>query len=395
MTGGMRRKSMIKRSSPGYLAREKIRNVLKCNVWNLCRRILKLPEKKIGCTDDDSAAYILEHIEWFFKCKFQSLPVEQQEKVANNFFYAHQWLFNNKNLYDKIYAIAESYGIHITPRHYYSPIPDSNIIDKYCNQMIISQDYINFNEEEQLRFFRDYMIPFSEELYEIPRTHVERGFYWGNMVFPPIDALSYYTMIRSLKPKTIVEVGSGYSTIIAERAAEKNGFTRVIAIEPYPFEFYNKHLKGGMKGLNYLIEKPIQDVDVEIFDNLEAGDILFIDSSHVSKLGSDVNFLFFKVIPRLKPGVVIHFHDIALPFDYPKEFVREQKRFWNENYMLASFLLSNDEFVVRFGAVYFLSVYRKECCAELADFLAIALGGDPEYWEKHVSGSSFWVERVA
>lgn len=385
---------MTKVRNPRHLAGEKIRNVLKCYVWNLCRRVLKLTEQKVGCTNDDSVVYILEHIEWFFKCKFQSLPVEQQEKVANDFFYAQQWLFNNKDLYDKIFTIAESYGVHITPCHYYSPIPDSNIIDKYCNQKIISHNYIDFNADEQLRFFRDCMIPFSKELYDIPQTHVERGFYWENNVFPPIDALSYYAMIRSLKPKTIVEVGSGYSTLIAERAAEKNGITRVIAIEPYPVEFYNKHLKRGMQGLNYLIEKPVQDVEVAFFDKLEARDILFIDSSHVSKLGSDVNFLFFNVIPKLKPGVVVHFHDIALPFDYPKEFIQEQKRFWNENYMLANFLLFNECFAVKFGSVYFLRNYAEEYYGGLSEFLCMAMGGRAGEVLDRFGGSSFWLERI-
>lgn len=385
---------MIKGRSHSYLTKERIRSILKCSAWNLFRGILKAPSQGTGYRHNDSAAYILDNIEWFFKCKFVSLSVEQQEKVVKNFFYAHQWLFNNRDLYDRVFTVAELYGIHITPCHYYSPIPDSNIIDKYCSKEIISQDYIDFNADEQLRFFRDYMIPFSKELYDIPRTQVEKGFYWENNVFPPIDALSYYTMIRSLKPRTIVEVGSGYSTLIAARAAEKNGFTRVIAIEPYPVEFFNKHLKDGFDGLDRLIEKPVQEIDIDFFNTLEAGDILFIDSSHVSKLGSDVNFLLLKVIPSLKPGVLIHFHDIALPLDYPKQFLRDQKRFWNESYMLASFLLFNKEFVVKFGSGYFLKTYRKEYYTELSEFLCITMGVDPDEVEDRFGGSSFWVERV-
>jgi len=350
--------------------------------------------QRIFCTEDAAVTFMLDHIEWFFQSKFHSLPSLEQEKVVKNFFHAHQWIFANREAYDKVFDIAEFFGIHITPCHYYSPIPDSDKIDRYCSKPIIRNGYIDFDGDRQLKFFRDYIVPFSRE-HDIPRTHIEKGFYWENNVFPPVDALLYYTMIRSMKPKIIVEVGSGYSTLIAARAAQRNGFTKVVSIEPYPVEFFNKQLKVGVDGLDQLIEKPVQDVEIEFFDKLEPNDILFIDSSHVSKLGSDVNFLFFEVIPMLKPGVIIHFHDIALPFDYPKEFLRDQKRFFNENYMLANLLLFNEEFVVRFGSVYFLSVYREEYCAELADFLAIALGGGPDHWKNNVSGSSFWIERLA
>jgi hypothetical protein len=144
-------------------------------------------------------------------------------------------------------------------------------------------------------------------------------------------------MFRHFQPRLIIEVGSGFSSLVAAEAIAKNKDSALICIEPFPPDF----LRAGFPGLRSLIEKKVQDMDVEFFSQLQSGDILFIDSSHTVKIGGDVNFLFLEVLPRLKPGVIVHVHDIFLPFDYRRDWVIDEFRFWSEQYLLQAFLTFN------------------------------------------------------
>lgn len=117
---------------------------------------------------------------------------------------------------------------------------------------------------------------------------------------------------------------------------------KLIAVEPYPTDF----LKKGFPGLSNLISKKVQEIPLSYFESLEAGDILFIDSSHVLKIGSDVQYLYLELIPRLKKGVIIHCHDIFLPNEYPMKFAIEEHWFWSEQYLLQAFLAFNESFKV-------------------------------------------------
>ena len=140
----------------------------------------------------------------------------------------------------------------------------------------------------------------------------------------------------------IIEVGSGFSSLLAAEAIARNDSSALICIEPFPPEF----LRKGFPGLHSLIEKKVQDIDLEFFSQLDSGDILFIDSSHTVKIGGDVNYLFLEVLPRLKPGVIVHVHDIFFPFDYRRDWVMDEFRFWTEQYLLQAFLTFNSEFEV-------------------------------------------------
>ena len=186
---------------------------------------------------------------------------------------------------------------------------------------------------------------FLPELANVPLTAPDKQgqFYWENPMFSPLDAAAYYSVIRALKPRHIIEVGSGYSTALALIAAERaSPPVKISCIEPYPSRFLRKQkLK-----LQTLIERKVQDVDPLIFETLEPGDILFIDSSHCSRLGSDLNFLMFEAIPRLKAGVRVHFHDIFLPSEYPPSWLQDIGIMWNEQYMLLAFLMFNESFEI-------------------------------------------------
>jgi hypothetical protein len=183
-------------------------------------------------------------------------------------------------------------------------------------------------------------------------------------------------MVRHFRPQTIIEIGSGYSSLISGEAATRNGNAALVCVEPFPLDF----LKRGFPGLRSLIRLKAEDLDLEFFDQLHTGDILFIDSSHTVKIGGDVNYLFLEVLPRLNPGVIVHVHDISLPFDYRREWVIDECRFWTEQYLLQAFLAFNSDFEILFANNYIASRYLK-------DFQKVF--PKSPWW----GGGSFWMRR--
>jgi Methyltransferase domain len=148
-------------------------------------------------------------------------------------------------------------------------------------------------------------------------------------------------------------------------------------IEPYPRKF----LMNGVPGITRLVQKRVEEVERSFFDRLEAGDILFIDSSHVAKTGSDVNYLFFEILPRLRKGVIVHFHDIFLPDEYPRAWVIDQGRNWNEQYILRAFLQYNTDWRVVWSA-HLMGTRHRDAVQQVFPRYP-ALGG----------GGSFWIQR--
>ena len=188
------------------------------------------------------------------------------------------------------------------------------------------------------------------------------------------DGIILYSMIRHIKPKRVIEVGSGYSTCLLLDTNEIffNSSIDCTCIEPYP-EFMLSLIKEGDKDQIHLIEAKLQDVDLEIFSALDTGDILFIDSSHICKVNSDVNYIFFEILPHLKSGVYIHFHDIFYPFEYPKEWIFEG-RAWNESYLLRGFLSYNNLFRIVFFTS-FLQCFHKNLLESEMNLLMRDKGG--------------------
>jgi predicted O-methyltransferase YrrM len=183
-------------------------------------------------------------------------------------------------------------------------------------------------------------------------------------------------MVRQFQPELIVEVGSGYSSLILGEAASQSDGPALTCIEPFPREF----LREGFPGLRSLIEKQVQDIDLEFFSQLGSGDVLFIDSSHTVKIGGDVNYLFLEVLPRLKPGVIVHVHDIFFPFDYRRDWVMEEFRFWTEQYLLQAFLTFNSEFEVLMSNSYLSHYHERELKAAFPTLPSCG-------------GGSFWMRR--
>ena len=198
----------------------------------------------------------------------------------------------------------------------------------------------------------------------------------NNGTFENHDAPIYYCMIRHYKPKKIIEVGAGNSTILAGLAASKNGNTTITAIDPYLDEEKEKVFP---KNINFIREK-VQNVSLSDFQDLSKNDILFIDSSHVSKVGSDVNFLYLEVLPILSSGVIVHIHDIFLPNEFPRNWVEENLLFWNEQYLLNAFLIGNKDFEILFGNS-FMGLKHGDLLKKVYD----AKGP--------VGGTSFWIRK--
>jgi len=265
--------------------------------------------------------------------------------------------------------ISDRWGYHIRPIHYYEPLPDFSTITS--EQIKRRRDYpgIDFKWNEQLALLNE-LTAYREELNTIQ-------FDFDNAYFCGYDAAVYYSLIRHLKPQRIIEIGGGHSTQIANAGLAVNGKGKLTCIEPYPEDrLTNANLRVE------LIQQRVEEIDVAFFSCLEPNDILFIDSSHTVKFGSDVCFEFFEVLPSLKPGVWIHVHDIFFPHDYPAEWLLKRRLALNEQYLLEAFLSFNTTFVPQL-ANYWLSLEHSDDVARL--------------WPntRTHDASSFWMRRVA
>jgi len=278
----------------------------------------------------------------------------------------------------EFFRVCERHGFHVTPVHFYQPIPDTRTLPETLWNRPSKLVGIDMNHSVQLDLLRKRFPKFREEYEQFPTepTGEPSRFYLNNGLFDGADALVAYCMVRHFQPDLIIEVGSGFSSLVSGEAAAKNNRSALICIEPFPQEF----LKQGFPGLHSLIEKRVEDVDLNFFSQLGSGDILFIDSSHTVKIGGDVNYLFLELLPHVKPGVIVHVHDIFFPFDYRRDWVMDEFRFWTEQYLLQAFLSFNSEFEVLMSNSY-LGHYHKEDLK--ATFPSLASWG----------GGSFWMRR--
>ena len=282
--------------------------------------------------------------------------------------------------FPEIFRLWERHGFHVTPVHFYQPIPDTRSLPDSRWDQASKLVGIDMNDTIQLDLLRNHFPEFRHEYDQFPTepTNEPGRFYFNNGLFDGTDALVAYCMIRHFQPRLIIEVGSGFSSLVAAEAITKNKNSALICIEPFPLEF----LRQGFRGLRSLIEKKVEEIGLEFFSQLEPGDILFIDSSHTVKIGGDVNYLFLEVLPRLKPGVIVHVHDIFLPFDYRRDWVVGELRFWTEQYLLQSFLSFNSEFEVLIANAYLAHHWMEELKATFTN---------SPWW----GGGSFWMRRKA
>jgi hypothetical protein len=237
----------------------------------------------------------------------------------------------------------------VPPGHYYSPIPDFKQVERDEKRIFAEWPRtiagIDMREEQQLGLLRELLAYYRDQPFTDQPSPGMR-YHFDNPSYAYSDGIFLHCMLRHLKPRRLIEVGSGYSSCVTldtdDRFLGKG--TNITFIEPYP-QLLHSLISDADRERVAILPQPLQAVDLSLFDSLEAGDVLFVDSTHVSRVDSDVNRLFFDIFPRLKPGVHIHIHDIFYPFEYPKESFRAG-RAWNELYLLRAFLQFNDRFEI-------------------------------------------------
>lgn len=268
-------------------------------------------------------------------------------------------------------------GIFPIRNHYYQPrfvYPSNFDFSKIRN--IPFQIELN----KQLRLLKEFSHSLHLDALALNAPSEANGFFVNNPNFGAGDVDLYYLIIRKFKPKRVIEIGSGYSTMVCLKAVEQNqveGFsTELTCIEPFEMPFLNQE-----KNIN-LIRKLVEEVGLELFHNLEENDILFIDSSHIIRPGNDLLHIFFEILPMLKKGVIIHIHDIFSPRHYPKEWLTEKMRFWNEQYLLEAFLHKNQDYQVLFTANHLVKSHYEEAKKVLI------------HLQPNSEPSSFWMQKI-
>jgi len=260
--------------------------------------------------------------------------------------------------------ISDRWGYHIRPIHYYEPIPDFRSITSEQLERRREFRSIDCGWDAQLQLLRD----LSAFRIEFEAADFKNDYFNG------LDAAVFYSLIRHLRPRRVIEIGSGYSTRFAHKALTRNADGgRLTCIEPHPEERLN-----GLRLSVEVIQKRVEEIDVDFFSCLQANDILFIDSSHTVKFGSDVCYEFLEVLPTLRPGVWVHVHDIFFPHDYPAEWLLKRRLALNEQYLLEAFLSFNREFQVAL-ANHWLTLDHSSAAREL--------------WDGDAVSSSFWFYR--
>lgn len=279
-----------------------------------------------------------------------SLPGKLLNKILN--------LFPHVKGLQKRIQDYEKY-IAFEPGHYYSPLVDPLNFKENRNKANENLNFneINFNEKEQLETLKNFKRYYDELPFKDFKKEGLR-YYYCNDFFTYSDAISLFCMIRKCKPRKIIEIGSGFSSALILDTNE--GFfdskIELTFIDPNTERLY-KLLKGNEHAI--VIEKPVQEVDYEIFKALDVGDFLLIDTSHVVKSGSDVNHIYFNILPLLKKGVNIHIHDIFFPFEYPDKWIIKENRSWNEIYLLRAYLTYNNNFKISFFNSFMEKKYKQ------------------------------------
>ncbi len=303
-----------------------------------------------------------------------------------------------KSVYRKLHYLmrrtVSAVGWEVYPsRDFYSPIPILKELEATREQWDVASEMIGveYEIEPMKDLLKEMVDRFGTEFQALApyRENKKLGLGPG---FTEVDAMTLYFMLRHIKPKRYIEIGSGFSTYYAWMAVNKNrqegDEASFRVVDPYPREALKK-----LEGIDLTIS-PVQDVDLSYFDELEAGDVFFIDTSHVLKLGGEVAYLYLEVVPRLRPGVTIHAHDIHFPYNVPhpaEQYVFRTKwpQVWTESMILQAFLAFNRNFKIKFSAPLLRHFDHEFLKATVPDYRATEV----EDYDTHFG--SLWFERVA
>jgi hypothetical protein len=286
---------------------------------------------------------------------------------------------------DSTLVVATARATAPIPDHFHSPVAETLALAREPGRSRVwppeppLTPELDWRESEQDALLRDHLACQPEFVFSDEDTGDPHEYHAANDMFSVVDAWMLQGIVRHFAPERVIEVGCGWSSLVTARVNREYqaGAIDFTCIDPNPPEF----LQGGVDGISRIIEHHVQEIPIDTFLELRDGDILFVDSSHTVQTGGDVTFLVQEVLPRLSPGVVVHFHDVFLPWDYPIDWVLSG-RAWNEQYLVRSFLAFNSAFHILLS-VGWLSAYREDVLAEVL----------PGYPEAYGGGSSLWIRR--
>jgi hypothetical protein len=283
-------------------------------------------------------------------------------------------------------AELQRLGFDLQRRDYYSALNDLEFLaanrDLWQGRPLPAG--VRFDVDEQWALVQE-LAAYVSELESVPYDQPPGeplAYCWNNDFWRGLDALVHYGMIRRLRPSRVVEIGCGWSSLLMARALARNDAdgapAAVHQIEPYPREALMAVLPGSWT----LQRSMLQRSSPAAIEQLTSGDILFYDGSHVARAGSDVNWFFFEVLPRVAPGVIVHVHDIFWPSDYPEEWIFERGQTWNEQYILQAFLMYNEHFELLLANAAVVASYGADVARLFASL--------PEQFS---GGCSAWIRR--
>src|SRR5688500_2181559 len=293
---------------------------------------------------------------------------------------------------ERIRARAERLAFHVGHRlmrrwlthevgHFYSPLcHPGELAARRATLWPGASDMpgVDLDIEGQRRLLRD-VFPSLLTEFAYPAVSVDpHAYIVDNPQFQGADARGLFALLRHWRPRRAIEVGSGYSTLLMADVNRRllGGAMEITAIEPYPRDFLR-----DLPGLAALRIEGVQDTPDAVFDALADGDVLFIDSSHVLKTGSDLTHLLTRVLPRLRSGVRVHLHDVFLPDEYPPHWVLDLNRSWNEQYAVHAILANGSRYRVLYGTQFALTRLAADAAAVFGD-----LAG------RSYAGGSFWIQ---
>jgi predicted O-methyltransferase YrrM len=277
---------------------------------------------------------------------------------------------------------AERVGLQVVPKTFYSPIPDLRSLPSDIWERRSDLRGIHFDLDEQLAWISDHVAAAMREFSPPEHSTGRRGEYTlDNDSYGRVGADLLHGVVRGLRPRRIVELGSGQSTLIMAAAAARNA-AEGVQTDLRTFDPFASVAFAGLPGLSALEHVRAQDVGLEVFAKLQAGDVLFVDTTHTVKLGSDVNHIVLDVLPALAPGVLVHVHDIFLPYEYPRKWAEESGLHWAEQYLLQAYLSGNRDYEI-LAATYAL------CRERAADMARVA-----PTWTPGATASAFWMRRT-
>ncbi len=278
-------------------------------------------------------------------------------------------------------TLASDLGYDLVAHDWASPIPELSTLDEdvfHRRSELVSLP--RMDAAQQLSYL-ERLEPLLRE-FRPPLTADDAGpgeFYVKNLSFEAVDADLLYATVRSSRPRTVIEVGSGFSTVVLDQAARRNARdgdpVRLITIDPYPSKLVEP-LETEVRAVRG------SEVPLSVFESLGGGDVLFMDTTHTVKLGSEVNYLVLEVLPRLAPGVLVHFHDIFLPWEYPRKWPHESRFYWSEQYLLQAFLAFNPAFEILFSS----QLVTRNHADRVAELI-------PGFAPETSVPASFWIER--